>query len=139
MLFRSNGGPRDSFYRKVFNEILADLGAKAIPELPERDPALTLDPARYVGTYGRPGVRYEVRAEAGRLHLTHVVSPLQARVLGKPQRIRYELLPVSETHFLMPPNGPLEDVQTVAIYDFENGRARYLHTNCRVNPRIAGD
>jgi hypothetical protein len=29
-----------------------------------------------------------------------------------------------------------EDTQTVAIYDFKNGAAQYLHTNCRVNPRV---
>ena len=42
---------------------------------------------------------------------------------------------MSETHFLMPPADPLEDTQTVAIYDFTGGAARYLHTNCRVHPR----
>jgi hypothetical protein len=63
------------------------------------------------------------------------INPMEAQFLGKPDRIRYELLPVSETHFLMPSDSPLEDTQTVAIYDFNNGHARYLHTNCRVNPR----
>jgi len=52
------------------------------------------------------------------------------------ERTTYSLLPIDETHFLMPPNDALEDAQTVAIYDFQDGRARYLHTNCRVNPRI---
>ena len=33
---------------------------------------------------------------------------------------------MSETHFLMPPADPLEDTQTVAIYDFTLGKARYL-------------
>lgn len=41
---------------------------------------------------------------------------------------------MSETHFLMPPSDPLEDTQTVAIHDFTDGAARYLHTNCRVHP-----
>lgn len=36
----------------------------------------------------------------------------------------------------MPPSDPLEDTQTVAIYDFDGGQARYLHTNCRVHPRV---
>src|SRR5207244_11442938 len=31
----ANGGPRDSFYRKVFNEILVDFGAVTIPDLPK--------------------------------------------------------------------------------------------------------
>lgn len=35
----------------------------------------------------------------------------------------------------MPSDDPLEDTQTVAIYDFTNGVARYLHTNARINPR----
>jgi hypothetical protein len=41
------------------------------------------------------------------------------------------------THFLMPSDDPLEDTQTVALYDFEDGVARYLHTNCRVHPRTS--
>jgi len=32
----------------------------------------------------------------------------------------------------MPLNDPLEDTQTVAIYDFQDGVAQYLHTNARV-------
>ncbi|WP_020667711.1 serine hydrolase [Amycolatopsis nigrescens] len=131
----TNGGPRESFYRTVFNEILAELGTVTIPDLPAPDPALNLDPSCYVGVYQRPGARYEVSAEDGKLYLTLFLDPMQAEFLGKPDRIRYELLPVSETHFLMPPSDSLEDTQTVAIYDFANGIARYLHTNCRVHPR----
>jgi hypothetical protein len=131
----ANGGPRDSFYRKVFNEILTHLGVVTVPDLPRPDPALKLHTSRYEGAYERPGARYEVGAEGGRLSLTFVVSPMHAHVLGKPERTEYELLPVSETHFLMPPKDPVEDTQTVAIYGFENGVAQYLHTNCRVNPR----
>jgi hypothetical protein len=41
---------------------------------------------------------------------------------------------LGETHFLMPSEDPLEDTQTVAIYDFKNGNAQYLHTNARLNP-----
>jgi CubicO group peptidase (beta-lactamase class C family) len=134
----ANGGPRDSFYRKVFNEILADLGAVTIPDLPKPDPTLELDLSRYEGAYARPGARYEVEAEGGRLHLTFVMNRMQATFLGRPERVRYQLLPISETHFLMPPSDPLEDAQTVAIYDFDDGVARYLHTNCRVNPRVGG-
>ena len=74
-------------------------------------------------------------AEHGQLRLTLFLDPMHAEFLQRPDRIRYELLPVSETHFLMPPTDPLEDTQTVAIYDFANGAARYLHTNCRVHPR----
>ncbi|GLZ00451.1 serine hydrolase domain-containing protein [Actinoplanes sp. NBRC 103695] len=132
----TNGGPRDGFYRKVFNAILADLGEVTIPDLPVPDPALDLDLSRYEGVYERPGTRYEVEAVAGRLHLSHDLDPTHAQILGKPGRITYELLPVSPTHFLMPPADPLEDTQTVAIYDFAEGRARYLHTNCRVHPSV---
>ena len=133
----TNGGPRESLYRKVFNEILADLGTVTIPPLPAPDPTLTLDPSRYEGVYESPGARYEVSAEGSKLHLTLVLDPMQAEFLQKPARIRYELLPLSETNFLMPPTDTLEDPQTAAIYDFTNGPAQYLHTNCRVNPRSA--
>lgn len=132
----TNGGPRESFYKKVFNEILTDLGAVTVPDLPKPDLTLKLDLSRYEGVYERPGARYEVEAEGGKLFLTFVLNPMQAQFLGKPERITYKLLPVSETHFLMPSDDPLEDTQTVAIYDFKNGVAQYLHTNCRVNPRV---
>ncbi|MEV6930291.1 serine hydrolase [Dactylosporangium sp. NPDC051485] len=131
----TNGGPRESFYRKVFNEILTDLGTVTIPDLPAPDPTLNLDLSRYEGVYERPGTRYEVAADGGTLYLTLVLDPMHADVLQKPDRLSYELLPVSETHFLMPTTDPLEDTQTVAIYDFTDGAARYLHTNCRVHPR----
>jgi len=132
----TNGGPRESFYKQVFNEILTDLDAVTIPELPVPDRILGPDLSRYEGVYGRLGTRYEVAAEGGKLYLTLAINPMEAQFLGKPDRIRYELLPVSETHFLMPSDDPLEDTQTVAIYDFNNGPAQYLHTNCRVNPRV---
>lgn len=133
----TNGGPRASFYKKVFNEILADLGAAPIPDLPEPNLALKLDLSRYEGAYARPGgARYEVEAEGRKLSLSFVLDSKQAQLLGKPERTTYELLPISETHFLMPSNDPLEDTQTVAIYDFKHGVAQYLHSNCRVNPRV---
>ncbi|MFD0475487.1 serine hydrolase [Nonomuraea thailandensis] len=131
----ANAGPRDTFYRKVFNHILTDLGAVTIPALPEPDPALTLDLSRYEGSYERPGTRYDVAAENGELHLRFTLNPMEAQLLGKPPHLDYKLLPISDTHFLMPSDDPLEDPQTVAIYGFENGSAQYLHTNCRVHPR----
>lgn len=134
----TNGGPRESFYKKIFNEILTELGAVTIPDEPEPDLTLKLDLSRYEGVYERPGARYEVEAEGGKLFLTFVLNPLQAHFLGKPERVTYPLLPISETHFLMPSDDPLEDTQTVAIYDFKHGVAQYLHTNCRVNPRVSG-
>ena len=133
----ANGGPRDSFYRKVFNEILADFGAVTIPDLPKPDPTLKLDLSKYEGAYERPGARYEVEAEGGKLSLTFVLNPMQAQFLGKPERIKYEMLPIDQIHFLMPSDDPLEDTQTVAIYDFKNGAAQYLHTNARVSPRVS--
>lgn len=134
----TNGGPRESFYKRAFNEILTELDEVTIPDLPAPNRALRLDPSRYAGVYGRLGTRYEVAADGDRLHLTLTVDPMTAQFLGKPERIRYELLPVSETHFLMPSDDPLEDTQTVAIYDFHHGQAQYLHTNARVNPRVSG-
>lgn len=134
----TNGGPRESFYKRVFTEILAELGAPAIPELPTPDENLALDPSRYEGVYERLGTHYEVESVGGTLHLTTTLNPMEAEFLGRPDRIRYELHPISETHFLLPPAMPDEDPQTAAIYDFAGGKARYLHTNCRVTPRADG-
>ncbi|MCE6999044.1 beta-lactamase family protein [Saccharothrix sp. S26] len=131
----TNGGPREGFQRKAFTAILADLGEVTVPDLPAPDPAPHLDLSRYEGVYERPGARYEVAAEGGELTLTLSLDPVQAAFLGRPDRVRHRLLPVTETHFLVPPTHPLEDTQTAALYDFTDGRARYLHTNSRVHPR----
>ncbi len=131
----TNGGPRESFYKKVFNEILPDLGAPTIPDLPRPNPNLKLDPAKYEGIYARPGTHYEVTSSNGELHLTTTLNPMEAEFMGKPERTTYDLLPISETHFLMPPTNPLEDPQTAAI--FNQGAAQYLHTNSRLTPRVS--
>ncbi|WP_084598753.1 serine hydrolase domain-containing protein [Actinoplanes subtropicus] len=129
----TNGGPREGFYKRVFNEIL---GAGTIPELPSPVTELKRDPLSYVGVYGRPGTAFEVTAEGERLRLTETLDPMHAHFVGKPERITYDLVPVSDTHFLMPSNDPREDTRTLAIFDFRDGRARYLHTNCRLYPRV---
>lgn len=135
LVLLTNGGQRESMYKAVFDVILAELGIPAIPPLPTPDPGLSFDPARYVGEFRRPGTAFEVTAGAEGLRLTTFLDPMQAEFTGLPGRIVYDLLPISETHFLMPPVGPLEDPQTVAIFDFRDGRARYLHTNSRLHPR----
>ena len=66
-----------------------------------------------------------------------VVALLGGGLVAATRYMGDELFPVSETHFLMPSDDPLEDTQTLAIYDFHNGHAQYLHTNCRVNPRVS--
>ncbi|MFI6937928.1 serine hydrolase domain-containing protein [Streptomyces sp. NPDC050418] len=132
----TNGGPREGFTRDVLDLVLTTLGLGSVPELPCPDPQLVLDHARYVGIYERPGTRFEVTSDGGRLRLALDLDPMHAAFLGKPDRLTYDLLPVSETHFLMPPTDELEDTQTVALYDFTDGAARYLHTNCRAHPRV---
>jgi CubicO group peptidase (beta-lactamase class C family) len=134
----TNGGPRTGFFRAVFDEVLTDLGAPPVPALPEPDPGLVLDPARYVGAYARPGTRFEVTVEGRDLHLTYLLDPMTARLLGRPRRTTRPLLPITATRFVVPPGDSLEDTETVALYGFDDGPARYLHTNCRVHPRLAG-
>lgn len=135
LVLLSNGDPREGRHREIFNLILTQLGTATIPPLPIPDPALTLNPARYIGVYERPGTRFEVTGEHGRLRLHLDVDPMQAAIMGTPDRITHDLLPIDDTHFLLPPNTPLEDMQTAAIFSFHNGRARYLHTNARLHPR----
>jgi hypothetical protein len=60
---------------------------------------------------------------------------MTAHFLGRPERVDRALLPISGTHFLMPAEDPLEDTQTVAIFDVVDGAAQYLHTNARLSPR----
>jgi CubicO group peptidase (beta-lactamase class C family) len=133
----TNGSLRDSFYKQVFDAILTELSAVTIPDLPQPNEALHLDLSKYVGVYERPGGnRYTVSADDGRLVVTRHLDPMQAAVLRRPTAITSVLLPVSDTHFLMPTDDPLEDMQTLAIYDFEDGGARYLHHGLRAHPRV---
>ncbi|MFE5672027.1 serine hydrolase domain-containing protein [Agromyces sp. NPDC056523] len=137
LVLLTNGGQRDSLYREVFDVLLDELGLGRIPPLPPPNSGLVLDPSRYVGVYERPGTAFEVTAMDGRLFATVDLNPMQAAFMGLPDRITYDLQPISETHFVMPPVGQLEDPQTVAIFDLERGGPRYLHTNCRLHPRTS--
>ena len=69
----TNGGPRDRFYRAVFDLVLSDLGLATVPDLPSPS-SLALDLSRYVGVYERPGSRFEVSVESGQLYLTVVLE-----------------------------------------------------------------
>jgi CubicO group peptidase (beta-lactamase class C family) len=131
----TNAGPRESFGRRVLGAILEDVGAGDVPELPAPDPAIRLDPSRYTGAYERPGTRYEVAAADGQLTLTLTIDPWQARMMGRPSRTTRELLPISDTQFLAPAQDASEDPQTVAVFGFQDGGARYLHTNARLHTR----
>lgn len=131
----TNGGQRDSLYREVFNLVLAELTSVTIPDLPRPDRSIRIDPSMYTGVYERPGSTFEVSAEKERLEVTVGVDPMHAAFMGVPERVTYQLLPIDGTHFLMPPVGPLEDPQTVSIFDFGPGPARYLHINSRLHPR----
>jgi CubicO group peptidase (beta-lactamase class C family) len=131
----TNGDDRESLSRRIFDLILTEFGTVTIPPLPEPDPAIVVNPARYVGVYERPGTRFEVTSEGGRLRLSLDLDPMHAELMGLPERITHDLLPIDQTHFLIPPVAPLEEPQTAAIYDFDDGHARYLHTNARLHPR----
>lgn len=135
LVLLTNGDPRESLYKKIFNLILSELGTVTIPAQPQPDPAIMLDPARYVGVYERPGSRFEVTADDGRLRLSVDIDPTHAEIMGLPRRITHDLLAIDDTHFLMPPVTAMEEPQTAALFDLYGGHARYLHTNARLYPR----
>jgi hypothetical protein len=133
----TNGALRDSFSKRVFNAILTELGAVTIPDLPAPNRSLELDLSRYEGLYERPGGnRYAVAAVGDHLVVTTHFDPMRASVMRRPTAARSELLPISETHFLMPTDDPLEDMQTIALYDVEDGVSHYLHHGLRAHPRV---
>lgn len=133
----ANAGPRDSLYREIFNLLLSELGAVTIPALPKPDPTLKLDLPRYEGTYKRSDATFEVKADGGKLYLTLIQDPMRARMSLTPERIRYELLPITATNFLVPSNNPLVDTTTLSLSGFKDGAAQYLHTNARMYPRVS--
>ncbi len=102
----TNGGPRDDFYRQVFNTILGELGAATIPDLPKPDPGCgsTL-PSTWVHIE-RPGVRYEIEAAGDQLRLTFVRDPGKPEFRARQNGPRMSCSPIDETHFLMPAERP---------------------------------
>ena len=130
-----NGSPRLSLFGRAFNEILSELGAVTVPDLPEPDPNLKLDLSKYVGRYARLENQYAIEAEGDRLYLSFIFDPRRAEAFGR-DRLSYELLPIDESHFLMRPLDPRDDPQPIALYDFEDGVPQFLHMTFRACPRV---
>ena len=75
----TNGVPRDAFYRKAFTALLSELGAPTVPDLPQPDPSIRLDP---LGVRGR--LRAARRAVRGARHRQHAGADLRPGPVAGP-------------------------------------------------------
>lgn len=66
----TNGGDAEALYRDLFTPLLDRFGGIGIPPLPVADPAIPIDPARFVGVYRKLSATIEVRSEGKVLHAT---------------------------------------------------------------------
>ncbi len=90
----TNGGNVQALSRKVLGEVFARGAGIQMAPLPEADAGVTIDPARYVGTYAKLSSRTEVVEEDGRL----VATTTQTGPLSGPPAVQ-ELSPIDEQSF----------------------------------------
>ena len=124
----TNGGraPRD-LYVDLFGEIATALAGVSPDPLPEPK-SVEVDPSRFVGTYEREGMRYEIVEKDGGLETTITsTSPLASS-----PPITAPLLPHSEDVLLV--QMPGADTLVPAVF-FDLDGDRYLHTGARTTRR----
>jgi len=124
----TNGGraPRD-LYVDLFGEIATALAGVSPDPLPEPT-SVEVDPSRFVGTYEREGMRYEIVEKDGGLETTITsTSPLASS-----PPITAPLLPHSEDVLLV--QMPGADTLVPAVF-FDLDGDRYLHTGARTTRR----
>ena len=124
----TNGGraPRD-LYVDLFGEIATALAGVAPDPMPEPTDVV-VDPARFVGTYAREGMRYDITEVDGGLQATITsTSPLAAT-----PPITAPLLPHAEDVLLV--KMPNADTLVPAVF-FDLDGDRYLHTGARTTRR----
>ncbi len=130
----TNASPRDTFYRRMFNEILKDLGAVTVPDLRHPGPALILDLSRSKNLR-TSGHRYDVTAEDSETStLRFTLNPMAASPPRQADHLDFPCSP-SARPFPDAVRRPLSP-QTLAICDVENGIHFLSPSPSRVNPRL---
>ena len=119
-------GLRDLFH-DLFSEITAALAGVTPPAMPEPT-GIEVDPARYVGTYAREGMSYEIAEQDGALVVT--ITPTSALTAAPP--VMAPLLPHSEDVLLV--QMPGADITPPAVF-FELDGDFYVHTGARTTRR----
>ncbi len=123
VLLTNSGSTSFALWDELGNWLFDELaGVRMAGNPPAADPPPDLDLDRYVGTYRRAGVEYEVRADdEGLLLDQHLRTPM-ARPAEDPSGLR--LRPVDPERFLVTLQGR---TFTLVFVDFVRGRPRYLH------------
>lgn len=129
-----------SMYRELAAWLFGErLGVGPRPD-PEPTPAREVaDPGRYVGTYDRAGVRFEVaESEASGLVASVTVAHAAAEMQDLPPMNDLPLVPVArDDSFLL--KLPISDSDLLAVFfnpDDEHGRPSYMHFGGRAHRRI---
>jgi CubicO group peptidase (beta-lactamase class C family) len=128
----TNGGRGTrELFEDLFSEIAEALAGPGVvpPARPEPVDGLVLDPARYVGTYEREGIRLEIAEQGGGLTIT--VTNLGPLSTGQPPQVA-ELLPHDESVLLikMP---EAESLMPAVFFDLDGDR--YVHFGARTTRR----
>ena len=124
----TNGGraPRD-LYMDLFGEIATALAGASLDPLPEPT-SVEVDPARFVGTYTREGVRYDIEEQDGALQMTITMSS----PLSTTPPLTAPLLPHSEDVLLVQMPGA-STLMPAVFFDLDGDR--YVHTGARTTRR----
>jgi CubicO group peptidase (beta-lactamase class C family) len=129
-----------NLYRELAALLFGDrLGVAPRPDPAARASAAVGDPARYVGTYRREGVLFEVaEADGGTLVATFTITRDTPDVEGLPPMVDLPLRPVTrDDAFLL--KLPIADSDLLAVFfnaDEPGGRPEYMHFGGRAHRRV---
>jgi len=129
-----------SMYRELATWLFGErLGVGPRPD-PEPLPSRAVsEPSRYVGTYDREGVRFEIaESESSTLVASINAVHAAAEMQGLPPMIDLPLVPVARDDSFML-KLPISDSDLLAVFfnpDEEGGRPTYMHFGGRAHRRI---
>jgi CubicO group peptidase (beta-lactamase class C family) len=90
----TNGGNTQGFSRAILGDVFSRAAGITLPPLPEPNPDVTVDPARYVGTYRKLSSRTDVVEENGAL----VATMTQTGSISAPPAV-IDLQPIDDADF----------------------------------------
>ncbi|WP_020664831.1 serine hydrolase [Amycolatopsis benzoatilytica] len=133
----TNGGHARDLYEELYREIFAELADVAMPR-PLEPPAtpVEVDASRHFGVYERAGSRIEVSQGSDGLRLKAIATGALAELVPEQDRVQeYDLVPLSDTLFLIKPPGA-QFWLPIVFYSLATGEP-YLHFGVRATPKVS--
>ena len=125
----TNGGDAGGLYEELFGDLFGALGKVALPERPEPNPDLRVDPNRFIGAYENMTTRIEISSDKN-----GALSASQTDKTGTALATPFNGVPlavVDANTLRLATGNPILD-RTVACFSrVENGQANYVSVGFR--------